>query len=169
MKEIELTDGTIAIIDDNMFDRANYFIWMHKIEKRKCGDIHYAVTTVNSFKSQRRLYLHQLVMNAKQTNLQIDHKNTNGLDNRIENLRYCTHAQNAMNRRAKIFTISKYKGVCYSKKHKCYRVRISIYKKRIHLGYFINETDAAIAYNNAAIEYFGEFARINFISIWDLR
>lgn len=62
---------------------------------------------------------------------------------------------------------SKYKGVQYDHSDKCknkYRARICVNYKRIHLGRFATETEAAQAYNEAAIKHFGEFAVLNKIN-----
>jgi hypothetical protein len=94
----------------------------------------------------------------------IDHINHNGLDNRKANLRPATPAENARYARyPKINTSSKYRGVWYDRKrpHK-WRASIRVNRKRKHLGYFKNETDAAKAYDRAAKLYYKDFAVLNF-------
>jgi len=96
-----------------------------------------------------------------------DHKNFNGLDNRRQNLRRCTRAQNGMHK--KILAITKssfktrciYKGVYPSSREK-WAARIGKNKKHIHLGTFNSKEDAARAYDVAALKYHGEFAHLNF-------
>ena len=97
----------------------------------------------------------------------IDHINKRGLDNRRENLRVVDSVQNALNRKKqktynKSQTSSKYKGVGWRKSHTKWVSYITINYKQISLGYFDSEIEAAKAYDEAALKYFGEFATLNF-------
>lgn len=95
----------------------------------------------------------------------VDHINHNGLDNRKANVRPATPADNARNARyPKRNTTSKYRGVWYNKQTKKWRVQILVNRKKKHIGYFNNETDAAKAYDRAARRLHGEFAILNFPS-----
>lgn len=88
----------------------------------------------------------------------IDHIDNNKLNNRIENLRPSTNQQNLWNSKSRPGT-SKYKGV--SKVGNRWRALLMKAGLRCHLGYFINEEDAAMAYNEASLIHFGEFAKGN--------
>ena len=90
--------------------------------------------------------------------MQVDHKNRNGLDNRRDNLRLATHGQNLAN--SKTHSESGFKGV-EKNKHRFY-ASISIDGKTKKLGGYDTPEEAARAYDEAALEQFGEFARINF-------
>jgi hypothetical protein len=93
----------------------------------------------------------------------VDHQNSNPLDNRRANLRLATHAQNMHNRqKIQKKTSSRFVGVCFEKQKQRWIVYITNLRKRIYLGRFKNEIDAARAYDRAALKYFGEFARLNF-------
>ena len=92
---------------------------------------------------------------------QVDHINHDGIDNRKSNLRICSSNQNKMNRRPNRNKIAKYKGLCLNKKTGKWIVRISVNGKRLYLGTFKNEATAASKYNEAAIKYHGEFAKLN--------
>jgi hypothetical protein len=97
----------------------------------------------------------------------IDHKNQNGLDNRMCNLRPITDSANSHNRKKQANTLSIYKGV-YPKKHNKsnpYLARLTKDGKEYHLGYYNNELQAAYAYNLKAYELFGELALLNEINI----
>lgn len=89
----------------------------------------------------------------------IDHIDGNGLNNRIENLRSCSHSQNMRNRVGTKNSKSIYKGVSCNRNR--WRARIKIEGKEKHLGTFDTEIEAAQAYNIAALEAFGKFAYVN--------
>jgi len=91
-----------------------------------------------------------------------DHKNHNGLYDRKSNLRLCTSAQNQYNKRPKKGCSSRYKGVVRRGDYKRWRARIGFNRKRVHLGDFADEKQAATAYDDKAAELFGEFAYLNF-------
>lgn len=112
----------------------------------------------NIWKNGKRtvIRMHMLIY----PNLLVDHVDGNGLDNRRKNLRIATKQENNRNTRKRLDgKTSKYKGVC--KHNNGFTAQISINAKRIYLGYFKNEIDAAICYNKAAIKNFGKFANIN--------
>lgn len=102
--------------------------------------------------------LHKMIMSERGY---VDHINGNKLDNRRCNLRYCTLSQNNANSKKHRDGFCKYKGVTYEKKKRLYRARIRVNGKLIGLGRYKNEEDAARAYNEAALKYFKEFAKIN--------
>jgi hypothetical protein len=96
----------------------------------------------------------------------IDHIDGNRSNNDISNIREATKNQNGMNQKKQISHNGKplssiYKGVDWYKRYKKWRARIEISRKSKHLGYFTSERAAAQAYNCAAIDHFGEFAKLN--------
>jgi len=91
----------------------------------------------------------------------IDHINGDSCDNRLANLRVATHQQNMFNRRPVKSTTSKYKGVCWDKEIKKWKVCITIKKKTKSIGRFCDEIEAAKAYDKFAKKYHKEFARLN--------
>lgn len=95
---------------------------------------------------------------------QVDHINNVKDDNRIVNLREATNAENSKNKKAQVGGSSKYKGVCWYKSSSKWSAQIRVNYKKIHLGHYDNEEEAALAYNKAALELFGEFAKINEIT-----
>jgi len=108
------------------------------------------------------ILLHRIIMSVDK-NKQVDHINGNTLDNRRANLRICTAAQNSANRKkeTKRQLTSKYKGVYFRTDSKKYRASIRVNKKLISLGSFKTEKEAALAYNKAALKFFGVFAKLN--------
>lgn len=108
-------------------------------------------------------YAHRLVfLYTKGTHPeQVDHQNNNRSDNRISNLRAATHQQNCFNKEKKGGKSSVYKGVCLHKRSGKWLAYIDIDNSRVHLGYFDDELDAAMAYNKEARTYYGKFAKLN--------
>jgi len=97
-------------------------------------------------------------------NLLVDHRNTNSLDNRRFNLRLATPSQNSCNsRRDKSNTLSRYRGVSFSKRKNKWFSAIRANGKKLWLGYFDSEYDAARAYDTAAKKFHGDFAQLNFV------
>ena len=158
MKKIKLTQGKIALIDDEDFE----LISQHKWYVIKKNNTHYAVTNINKNNKRCILRMHRLIMNA-QAEQEIDHKDGNGLNNQRNNLRICIRPQNSMNRKKRKNCSSSFKGVHWHKQNKKWQARITIDNKRKSLGRFGNEIEAAKAYDTAAIRYFGLFSRLNFI------
>lgn len=115
----------------------------------------------------RNISLHREVMEdmlgrALEPREQVDHINGFGLDNRRENLRLATAAENGRNRKKSKNNTSGYKGVHWDKHHRKWRAKIMINGRRLHLGHFADPADAARAYDNAAVLYYGDFALTNF-------
>src|SRR5678815_2653841 len=90
----------------------------------------------------------------------VDHKNGNGLDNRRENLRVCTQAENLANMR-KHRGVSRYKGVTWDSSRRRWLAQIKNHGPNVNLGRYDSEVDAAHAYNEAALRLKGEYALLN--------
>lgn len=177
MKELSLTNGMIALVDDEDFDGLSGFNWYGHVFRNKHSSKIYATRhrLLSEPFGTKMIKMHREILKAP-SNIMIDHKNGDGLDNRKENLRVCTPGQNKMNanKHAKYAgkrTGSKYKGVHFSskggssgRKFSVWVARIQIEGVRIFLGCFEHEVDAGLAYNEAAVKYFGEFAKLNKIS-----
>jgi hypothetical protein len=163
MKKIKLTGGKFAIIDDEDYERINQHKWF--ISTNKSSATNYAVRNRKSTE-KNKIKLAQIKMHREILNyfdyLTVDHINGNGLDNRRINLRLCTVFQNTHNLRTRKTNTSGYKGVVWYKAGKYWQAQIKVNYKNIYLGRFLNKKEAALAYNNGAIKYFGEFANLNF-------
>lgn len=103
--------------------------------------------------------MHRLLL---PTDKEVDHINRNSLDNRRCNLRECSRSENSQNRMTN-GGASKYKGVSWHKTRKMWVVTISCQKKKRWVGFFSDEKEAAINYNLAAKNLFGDFACLNIV------
>lgn len=122
----------------------------------------YAVST-GKRPEQKKFYMHRVIMGVENNNgVDVDHINGNSLDNRRCNLRVCTRSQNTMNKRKHKDGIQKYKGITFRKDNQKYQAQIMLNGKRITIGCFDTDIEAAKAYDNFARRYFGEFAKTNF-------
>lgn len=158
MKEIKLTRGMFALVDDEDFEYLNQWKW----NAQKIRNNWYAVRTVWSSGNKRHGELmHRVLLKAKTAKEIVDHKDRNGLNNQKVNLRLCTVAQNCANRSPKKHSTSKYLGVCWIAGRGKWRADIKDSGKNKFLGQFDSEDAAANAYNAAAKEIHGEFANLN--------
>ena len=156
MKEIQLTQEKVALVDDEDFEALNQFNWW----ARKSLNTFYAVGWIKVDGRGATQTMHNIIMNGKG----IDHRDGNGLNNQKSNLRFCTQSENSMNQRKQENTSSVFKGVTFHKNIKKWMAQIQINGKRICLGYFDSEVEAAKAYNAKAVELFLEFANLNIIN-----
>lgn len=154
MKKIKLNgklgEGKYAIVDDSDWSLVSKYRWY----LLKLG---YVVRSVGRNKKQ---FLHREIMQPPK-GFEVDHINGDRLDNRRAKLRICTHSQNGKNLKKRKNNKFGLKGVGWARREQMYRARIMVNYKDIHLGYFHTVKDAAKAYNEAARQYFGEYARLN--------
>lgn len=151
-KQIPLTQGKVAIVDDDMYEFLSQWKWRSAKDKNTW----YAVRSI----ARKTIGMHRVITNASPGQL-VDHWNGDGLYNVRQNLRVCTDGQNRANRRIQKNNKSGFKGVCWSKDKKKFHAYITS-GNIIHLGYFNDPEAAARAYDAKARELHGEFARTNF-------
>ena len=154
-REVPLTQGKAAIVDDEDFDWLSQYKWVyHK---------GYAVRSATISKGRRKhVYMHRLINNTPEGKL-TDHINGNSLDNRRKNLRSATNAENGRNRKVSSNNTSGYKGVRKFNNGK-WITTIRYNGRRIYIGLFKDKHEAAKAYNEKALELFGVYARLNEIN-----
>ena len=155
-KRIPLTKGYEAIVDDCDYGWANRLKWHALVCPR----------TVYATRRDRRegsTHLHREVLRRMLGHSEfqdVDHIDGNSLNNTRKNLRPATRSQNLMNRRS--FRGGPFKGVSLYRPNGKYRARIVVRGKTHYLGYYRTEFEAALAYDRAARELHGAFARPNF-------
>lgn len=154
MAIIRLTRGKVAVIDDDDFTKVNQHKW-------HCNNHGYAMSWFRTSDGKRSLVsMHRFILSTPK-GLLTDHINLDKLDNRKENLRVCTATQNECNKDLSKRNKSGYKGVSFDSRTGKWRVAIKANGKFLRLGRHKNILDAAREYNENAIKFFGEFARLN--------
>lgn len=152
MAQVVLYGGEVALIDDEDLAVLSGYRWA---AHRKGHFGIYAEAYCRGSKPQRYISMHRLIMGER-----VDHINGNGLDNRRQNLRPATIAENSRNKRKQTkAATSRFKGV--SRDKKTWRAEIELNGRRSRLGWFASEEEAADAYDRAAKRLHGEFARTN--------
>ena len=157
-KLIPLTQGLSAIVDIDKYEWLNQYKW-------------YALKGYNTYYAIRKfegklIAMHRAILGLTLNDgKEVDHKNRNGLDNRMANIRICAHAQNIQNsHKINQSYSSKYKDVYYDKIQGKWRACINANKKRYRLGRYRSEVKAAKAYDTRALELHGEYAYTNFLA-----
>ncbi len=152
-KQIPLSDGGYAYVD------AADLEWLCRYNWR----------LQNGYAARREktkvVYMHREIMRPAK-GMTVDHINHNRLDNTRDNLRVCTHQQNVHNNAKHVGSSSRFKGVGYNREKRKWFAKIYFEGRRIWLGYFDDEAEAARAYDAKAVELFGEFAHLNFPDEW---
>ena len=144
-----LSNGYETIVDDDDYDRLAHEKW-HGAKGRS------GIYVCTGGKPSIRM--HRMIMGAK-PGMFVDHVNGNPLDNRKENLRVCSNAENIRNSRKYSTNQSGYKGVSFVERKKKWAAKITFNYKKYFLGYFKTKEEAFEAYKSKAKEFFGEFAR----------
>ena len=155
MKQIPLTQGQFAIVDDADYDWLNQYKW-HVVKLR---GYFYAKRK----EAGQTILMHRQILGLNQGDKrQADHRNHNTLNNCRCNIRRCTSQENHFNQKLRPNTTSRFKGVSWHKLTRKWRARIHINGKQKYLGLFNMEEVAALRYDMVAIREHGEFACLNF-------
>jgi hypothetical protein len=150
---IPLTRGYFALVDEADFARVAAFTWSLRPAGRRREHL-YAIAWVDG----RHMYLHHFLVGTRE---RVDHQDRNGLNCRRGNMRFATKSQNRQNAIVRSNSRTGLKGVTFAKDRGYYRANIQVDGKRTWLGNFTDPKVAARAYNEAAIQLFGEFAKLN--------
>jgi hypothetical protein len=148
--------GRVALVDEEDFELASRYRW--HVQEVRPGKGRAPRAYAKARTKTGNIYMHKLITGFAE----VDHQDGNGLNN----LRDVTHAQNMGNARKRHGTTSRFKGVYWSQRKGSaqgrWQAQIGVNHGTRYLGRFDNEEDAARAYDAAALEAWGEFARLNF-------
>jgi len=147
MRTIPLTKGQHALVDDADYEWLKQLKWhatWHKSSKS-----FYARCWISQKGAEM---MHRYILGAKKGE-EIDHINRNPLDNRRNNLRFCSRSENLLNRKA--YGRSKYRGVTWNEVSNKWQSRLFNKKEQFHLGLFSSEKEASEAYNKKYREIHG--------------
>lgn len=156
MRTIKLQDGRKVVVDNEDYQRVLKFNRWYAYPGLKTW---YARATTT--KRSRGILMHRFILGVRNPNILIDHKNTNGLDNRKKNLRMCDRTQNLCNTGLMRTNTSGFKGVSWDPRQEKWVAKTRFRRKYIHIGRFLTKIAAAKAYDAMARKLFGEFARTN--------
>jgi hypothetical protein len=139
VKEIPLSRGKVAIVDEDDYEWLLKYNWHYTTKG-------YAVRKTSIVGEKTQVFMHREIINCPDDK-QVDHINRNKLDNRKENLRIATNAQNAANRDLLDTNTSGFRGVSFSKRVGKWQAYSRENGRHKHLGYYFEKEDAAKAYN----------------------
>ena len=149
---VKLTKNKYALVDLDDLSLVSDKKWQAKYSKGNWYASHSS--------ARGEIFMHNLIL-GRIKNLEVDHRNQNGLDNRRENLRHATKSQNRANVSLRKDNSSGYKGVSLYGPTGKWKAYIQENGKQKHLGFFKDSIEAAKAYNREAKRIFGEFAWLN--------
>lgn len=158
---IELTRGYVAVVDDEDYEELSRHKWGAHIDKNNVYARRLQRKTEYGNSKPKPVYMHRQILGVADRRIDVDHRDHDGLNNRRQNLRLGSRSQNNGNR-LKSGGTSVFKGVCWDPENGKWRAQIHLGGKKRCLGRFVDEEVAAKAYDSAAREQFGEFARLNF-------
>lgn len=145
-----------VLVDDDMVEFVNSIKWSPSKPSQRSGNVYFRCFQRVNGVLGAKYHLHRYISNAPK-HLAVDHINGNTLDNRRENLRCCTHAENMRNRGKSVNNKSGYRGVTFHNRDRKYQAQIKVDNKRLFLGYFETAEEAHFAYSEASKKYHGEF------------
>lgn len=158
MKEIGLSRGLVAIVDDDIYEQLANHKW-HALNIR--GRFYAARTT---WPERKMVLMHRQALSISGRSIQIDHIDGNSLNNCRSNLRLCNNAENNRNKALTVSNTSGFKGVSWNSDAKKWNSRIKYNYKTFHIGLYSDLKECALSYDIAALLIHGEFAKTNGVS-----
>lgn len=157
MKEIQLTRGKVALVDDDDFESLSQFRWHFTTWGYACRN-----ASRKGGASRRNIFMHREILGSKCEGLDVDHINGNGCDNRKVNIRACRTCENLRNRGAQRNNTTGVKGVTLRKYQggQGYIAQIKKDGEHHYLGFFKTLEEAAAVRFEASLRMHGEFAHI---------
>ena len=153
-------NGAVAIVDASDAAKVSGKIWTYNGRY-----VQTSIPTGTGYDPYKGLLLHRLIMDAPD-GMHVDHIDHDTLNNCRSNLRLCTPGENRRNQKMRKDSQHRYKGVSFhsDKAFKKWQAKIRVDGVKISLKYHLTEEEAALAYNEAALKYHGEFALLNEVS-----
>lgn len=142
------------LFDLEDYDKIKDYSWY--VQKHNRTGLYKTATATIKGKGTK---MHRVILGLDDSSIIVDHINRNALDNRKSNLRFCTMRENSYNSGAR--EGRKYKGICKYRDGKRWVAKIGYDGNDYHIGIFDTPEEAALAYNEKAKEFFGEFAYLN--------
>lgn len=158
MKEIPLTQGMVALVDDEDFERLARFKWRAQRCSRRPSSFYATRWDKQPGGGRLVVKMHRDIL-AADAGAEVDHRDGNGLNNTRANLRLATHSQNQHNARLRKDNKSGYKGVSWRESRQRFQAAIALGGKQVFLGHFRTAEEAHAAYCKAAEKYHGAFRR----------
>lgn len=153
-KQIPLSRGLFALIDDSHFELVSQHKWYAQSSHGKT----YAARNVTVSGKRAKVYLHRLIAGVTDRTLHIDHVDGNGLNNTTNNLRVATVSQNLCNRGKQANNTTGHKGVYRTKSG--FMARVGSQGGSIYAGHFKSADQAAEAYFAVSATTHGQFGKI---------
>ncbi len=159
MKQIPLTKGCVALVDDLDYPWLSRLRWCYSSDGYA---VNYYRDEYGSYhkRSMHRLVMAKMLEQIVPRDLQVDHINHNRIDNRRENLCLATRTQNQAYKKRQVNNTSGYKGVIWNRVK--WEVRIRYQGRKLYLGRYDDPIQAALVYDSAARLLYQEFAGLNF-------
>lgn len=162
-RQIKLTKGKIALVDDGDFETLSQYRWSASQARGTCYAQRGTRKSDLGYTKRTHIYMHREILGLKPGDgIIVDHRNSDGLDNRRVNLRTANQHQNHQNRIKHVRASSHYKGV--TGRPGRWIAKIVPNRHTVILGMFKTEDEAASVYDSAALFLFGSFAKTNGLS-----
>ena len=164
MKEIKLTKGYVALVDDEDYEELSKFKWNAKTAYRR--SVYARRVVYISGSKNKTIFMHRQIMCINDPKIQIDHRDGNGLNNQKHNLRKCNNSENQLNT-SKRKSKSNYIGLTHYSRNfgiKKWVARICINGKSKFIGLFLTEEEAALARDRYILDNGLEFPTLNILT-----